>query len=206
MPGAMSVRWALLVLLGQRACYGYQLKLELHRRLDGWDVNVGQVYNTLERLVRDGLIARAGESGAGQLLYRTTPRGEAELAQWWETACAPTAQGAAERLTKVALAVSLPGVDALAVLDGELAAVVAADSAAADGVDAAGPGTGGGPGASVAPSVLALARRAEHDARRSWLTGVRAGLVDGTLVADEWAVEQGRRGRPSASTGGDAAP
>ena len=55
----MSVRLSLLAILDQGPCYGYQLRAEFDRRTGStWPLNVGQIYNTLERLERDGLVSR----------------------------------------------------------------------------------------------------------------------------------------------------
>ena len=60
----MSVRQSLLAILDQGPCYGYQLRTEFDRRTGStWPINVGQIYNTLDRLERDKLIRRV-ETGA----------------------------------------------------------------------------------------------------------------------------------------------
>src|SRR4029077_18858173 len=60
----MPVKHALLALLAQRELTGYELKLRFERTLgDFWQLNSGQVYSTLERLRRDGCIARQSETG-----------------------------------------------------------------------------------------------------------------------------------------------
>ena len=57
----MSVRQSLLAILDQGACYGYQLRAEFDRRTGStWPLNVGQIYNTLDRLERDPM-SLAGE-------------------------------------------------------------------------------------------------------------------------------------------------
>ncbi len=53
----MSVRHALLALLSEGSKYGLQLRQEFEARTgEVWPLNVGQVYLTLQRLERDGLI------------------------------------------------------------------------------------------------------------------------------------------------------
>ena len=57
----MSVRQSLLAILDQAPCYGYQLRGEFETRTGGtWPLNVGQVYTTLSRLERDGLVEASG--------------------------------------------------------------------------------------------------------------------------------------------------
>ncbi len=54
----MSVRHALLALLSEGPKYGLQLRQEFEARTgEVWPLNVGQVYTTLQRLERDGLVA-----------------------------------------------------------------------------------------------------------------------------------------------------
>ncbi|MGY3263154.1 PadR family transcriptional regulator [Frigoribacterium sp. 2355] len=55
----MTVRLGLLAILDQGPGYGYQLRSEFDRRTGStWPLNVGQVYSTLDRLDRDGLVER----------------------------------------------------------------------------------------------------------------------------------------------------
>ena len=64
----MSIRQALLALLEQGPMYGYQLRAEFEQRTGAtWPLNVGQVYTTLTRLERDGLVeARPGADDEGR--------------------------------------------------------------------------------------------------------------------------------------------
>jgi DNA-binding PadR family transcriptional regulator len=53
----MSVRHALLALLSEGPKYGLRLREEFEARTgEVWPLNVGQVYTTLQRLERDGLV------------------------------------------------------------------------------------------------------------------------------------------------------
>ncbi|HEY3035181.1 MAG TPA: helix-turn-helix transcriptional regulator, partial [Streptosporangiaceae bacterium] len=53
----MSVRHALLALLSEGPKYGLRLQQEFEERTgEVWPLNVGQVYITLQRLERDGLV------------------------------------------------------------------------------------------------------------------------------------------------------
>ena len=71
----MSVRQSLLAILDRGACYGSQLRAEYERRT-GAAVNVGQVYTTLERLERDGLVEGAGVDDEARVLWQPTDAGE----------------------------------------------------------------------------------------------------------------------------------
>ena len=109
----MSVRSGLLALLAEGEKYGAQLRSEFEGRTGGtWPLNVGQVYTTLDRLVRDGLVEQAADADAdGRIAYRLTPAGHAELTSWWSTPVDRTSTPRDELTIKLALAVTAPGVD-----------------------------------------------------------------------------------------------
>src|SRR5207302_4570351 len=81
---AMSVRHALLALLSEGPKYGLQLRHEFEERTgEVWPLNVGQVYTTLQRLERDGLIESDGEGEASpHKSFRITTEGATELDTW----------------------------------------------------------------------------------------------------------------------------
>lgn len=109
----MSVRLGLMALLAEGDSYGARLRADFEERTGGtWPLNVGQVYTTLERLVRDGLVEQAGEADAeGRIAYRLTATGRAELGTWWTTPVDRTNTPRDELTIKLALAVTAPGVD-----------------------------------------------------------------------------------------------
>lgn len=112
----MSVRQSLLAILDQGPCYGYQLRAEFDRRTGAtWPLNVGQIYNTLERLERDGLVVKDDVDEQGHVYWRITDAGRAEVRAWW---AAPVGRAGArdELAIKLAIAATLPGVDAVAVV------------------------------------------------------------------------------------------
>ncbi|HZR79485.1 MAG TPA: PadR family transcriptional regulator [Candidatus Binatia bacterium] len=62
----MVVATAILAILRDGPTHGYALRSELRERLGlVWPVNQGQVYSTLARLARDGLVATFPPSGSG---------------------------------------------------------------------------------------------------------------------------------------------
>ena len=77
----MSVRHALLALLSEGPKYGLQLREEFEANTGQvWPLNVGQVYTTLQRLERDGLVTAIGDAEPGgehgpQKAYRITDAG-----------------------------------------------------------------------------------------------------------------------------------
>lgn len=107
----MSVRQSLLAILDQGPCYGYQLRAEFERRTGStWPVNVGQIYSTLDRLERDGLVQRL-DSDEDQVHFQITDAGHAEVADWLGSPVLRQGTTRDELAIKLAIAVTLPGVD-----------------------------------------------------------------------------------------------
>jgi len=109
----MSVRHALLALLSEGPKYGLQLRQEFEQRTgEVWPLNVGQVYTTLQRLERDGLVESDGEGSDGpQKSFRITTEGAAELNTWLRTPPDLSSPPRDELVIKVLVAVHVPGVD-----------------------------------------------------------------------------------------------
>jgi DNA-binding PadR family transcriptional regulator len=109
----MSVRHALLALLSEGPKYGLQLREEFEARTgEVWPLNVGQVYTTLQRLERDGLVQSDGTEDAGpQKVFRITPDGTEELARWLRTPPDLASPPRDELVMKVLVAVRVPGTD-----------------------------------------------------------------------------------------------
>lgn len=108
----MSVRQSLLAILDQGPCYGYQLRAEFERRTGStWPLNVGQIYNTLDRLERDGLVVKTDSGGEGHVYFAITAAGRTEVATWLSSPVVRTAASRDELAIKLAVAVTLPGVD-----------------------------------------------------------------------------------------------
>jgi DNA-binding PadR family transcriptional regulator len=105
----MSVRQSLLAILEQDPCYGYQLRQEFERRTGStWPLNVGQIYNTLDRLERDGLVVKDDIDSEGHVYYAITDAGRTEVAEWVDGAV-PRSRD--ELATKIALVGTLPDRD-----------------------------------------------------------------------------------------------
>ena len=113
----MSVRHALLALLSEGPKYGLQLREDFEARTgEVWPLNVGQVYTTLQRLERDGLVESddAGPDGrerTPQKAFRITARGQTELAGWLRTPPDLSAPPRDELVMKVLVAMRVPGTD-----------------------------------------------------------------------------------------------
>ncbi|KIF75585.1 PadR family transcriptional regulator [Streptomyces sp. 150FB] len=108
----MSIRHGLLALLERGPRYGSQLRTEFESRTGStWPLNVGQVYTTLGRLERDGMVEQGGEDGAGHTLYAITDSGRAELRSWFRTPVDRSSPPRDELAIKLAMAVGTPGVN-----------------------------------------------------------------------------------------------
>jgi len=113
MCSSVSVRHALLALLSEGPKYGLQLREEFEARTgEVWPLNVGQVYTTLQRLERDGLVESDGSADEGsQKGFRITSAGTDELATWLRTPPDLSAPPRDELVIKVLVAMRLPGTD-----------------------------------------------------------------------------------------------
>lgn len=83
----LSVKHAILGFLARSPRHGYELKSEFDLLTGGlWDLNIGQVYSTLERMCKDGLVElQEGDDGSDdRKVYRVTEAGLKELELWLE--------------------------------------------------------------------------------------------------------------------------
>ena len=109
----MSVPHALLALLSEQPKYGLQLRQEFEARTgEVWPLNVGQVYTTLQRLERDGLVEADDEVQEGpQKAFRITPEGAKALTEWLRTPPDLSSPPRDELVMKIMLALAVPGID-----------------------------------------------------------------------------------------------
>src|SRR3712207_4369424 len=116
----MSIRHGLLALLERGPMYGYQLRAAFEESTGAtWPLNIGQVYTTLARLERDGMVRPLPENDGGQRPYEITDGGRGELAMWFATPINRTDRPRDELTIKLALAITTPGVDVRAALRSE---------------------------------------------------------------------------------------
>jgi DNA-binding PadR family transcriptional regulator len=121
----VSVRHGLLALLAEGPSYGYQLRTRLEARTGAtWPLNIGQVYTTLSRLERDGLVEAADEDG--QSTYRITEAGRAGVAAWFTSPVERPAPARDELAIKLALAIGSPMADVRQVVQVQRSATVRA--------------------------------------------------------------------------------
>ena len=109
----MSIPYALLALLTEGPKYGLQLRQEFEAGTgEVWPLNVGQVYTTLQRLERDGLVESDDAAAEGpQKRFRITADGTEELAGWLRTPPDLSSPPRDELVIKVLVALRVPGVD-----------------------------------------------------------------------------------------------
>ncbi|UOY00675.1 PadR family transcriptional regulator [Blastococcus sp. PRF04-17] len=124
----MSIRHGLLALLERGPSHGYQLRAEFDAATGAaWPLNVGQVYTTLDRLERDGLVAQDGDPDPeGRIAYRITDDGRRALTSWFRSPVSAKSAPRDELSIKLALAVSTPGVDVLGVVQTQRTATMTA--------------------------------------------------------------------------------
>jgi DNA-binding PadR family transcriptional regulator len=109
----MSIRHALLALLSEGPKYGLQLRQEFEARTgEVWPLNVGQVYTTLQRLERDGLVESDGAAAdSPQNGFRITQTGQEELAAWLRTPPDLSSPPRDELVIKILVAARVPTID-----------------------------------------------------------------------------------------------
>jgi DNA-binding PadR family transcriptional regulator len=108
----VTVPYALLALLSEGPKYGLRLQSEFESRTgEVWPLNVGQVYTTLQRLERDGLVESDGEGERSQKRYRITSAGAEELTDWLRTPPELVPPPRDELVIKVLVALEAPGID-----------------------------------------------------------------------------------------------
>jgi DNA-binding PadR family transcriptional regulator len=116
----MSIKHALLGLLSDGPRHGYELKSAYEDSLvPEENLNFGQVYTTLERLSRDGLVAhdvvRQSER-PDKKVYELTREGRKELREWLTTPSRQDLDLRNETFLKLMLARRLKGVSPAEVL------------------------------------------------------------------------------------------
>lgn len=108
----MAVREGLLALLADEPRHGYDLRARFEAQTaDLWAINSGQVYTTLDRLERDGLVAATDDPDdrtGRRRLYRVTDAGRQELRAWLDAASWSAEPHRDELLMKVLLVADRP--------------------------------------------------------------------------------------------------
>ena len=113
----MSVRHALLALLSEEPKYGLQLREEFEANTgEVWPLNVGQVYTTLQRLERDGLVAAVGDGESGRAgPAEGLPDHRRRARPSWPSGCGSAPDLSTpprdDLVMKILIAVRVPGID-----------------------------------------------------------------------------------------------
>lgn len=116
----MSVAMSVLALLAEGPSYGLRLKTEFEARTGGvWPLNVGQVYSTLDRLERDGLVAPAERSETAQKSFELTDAGRQAIAAWFTSGTPSIPRSRDELVLKLVMALEHPGLDPSSVIQAE---------------------------------------------------------------------------------------
>jgi DNA-binding PadR family transcriptional regulator len=110
--------------------YGYQLRAEFEASTGSrWPLNIGQVYSTLQRMERDGLVAGVDEGvpkGGDRRRYELTDEGRAALDGWFARPVPREVPDRNEVAIKLVMAVGSPGADVRRVIQTQRAATMAA--------------------------------------------------------------------------------
>lgn len=126
----VSIKFSLLSLLAEQPRPVGQLRTVFETRTASvWPINVGQVYQTVQRLNRDGLIVHSGvatsESGRGADVYSITDAGREALAEWWSSPVLPPRDSRDELVIKIAMATGNPAINTRALLQRQRQALMA---------------------------------------------------------------------------------
>jgi DNA-binding PadR family transcriptional regulator len=123
----MSIRHGLLALLSRGPRYGYQLRVEFEASTGAtWPLNIGQVYTTLNRMERDGLVEPGGADDQGRAVYTITEAGRSELERWFGTPVGQTDRPRDELVIKLAMALAAQDADLAEVIQTQRAATMRA--------------------------------------------------------------------------------
>jgi DNA-binding PadR family transcriptional regulator len=82
----MSIKFAILGILAERDLHGYELKASFDAKVgEFWSLNFGQIYSTLDRLEKDGLVGhdrQTQDKRPDRKIFSITAQGRIELTQW----------------------------------------------------------------------------------------------------------------------------
>jgi len=186
----MSVRLGILSVLTLGQAYGLQIHGELESRTNRpGEINVGQIYSTIERLQSRGLVVKAGSTSDGLPLYAVTASGEAEADAWLSFEDVVHSDWR-EMVSHVLLATSMPGRSALPVIRGYRARFEALGTQE----------TTAGEHDPAQKRLGALSDTVLADAAIRWLDGVAAELAAPADTRQALGLLRPRRGRRPAGS------
>lgn len=121
----MTVRHSILAILADQPAHGYGLKTRFETSTAGaWPLNVGQVYTTLARLQRDGLVEAEGSGEDARQSWRITEAGRAAVTDWYQTPVVDDPPSRDELAIKVLLAVAADAIDVRGILQAQRVATM----------------------------------------------------------------------------------
>jgi DNA-binding PadR family transcriptional regulator len=121
----MSIRHGILGVLSTQPTHGYGIKTQFEASTGGvWPLNVGQVYTTLTRLERDGLVQCLSSPDDEIKNWKITKSGEAALTSWFRTPV-DESQLRDELTIKILFAIVAQSVDIRAVIQNQRSAALA---------------------------------------------------------------------------------
>lgn len=119
----MSIRYAILGLVSEGPLHGYELRTAYENELvPRSKLNAGQVYTTLERLRRDGLVEPAvvGQNQRpAKKVYSLTPAGQRAIDAWMKEPSPLDLDLRNQTFIKLMLAQRLPGKDPIGIIETE---------------------------------------------------------------------------------------
>ncbi|RBQ15834.1 PadR family transcriptional regulator [Spongiactinospora rosea] len=123
----MSIKHGLLALLSTGPRYGYQLRGEFEALTGAtWPLNIGQVYTTLSRMERDGLVEPGEPDEQCRVVYAITAAGRTEMERWFSTPVVQSDRPRDELVIKLAMAVAAKEVDVAEVIRRQRTATMSA--------------------------------------------------------------------------------
>ncbi len=121
----MGIRESLLAILDEAPAHGYQLKSVFEARTGHvWPLNVGQVYQTLRRLERDGLVTADEDPDEGRRTYRITDAGREAARAWFRSPEVSRTLRRDELSIKLLMAIGSGSVDLRQVIQAQRTATV----------------------------------------------------------------------------------
>jgi DNA-binding PadR family transcriptional regulator len=101
----VGLREGLLCLLAVGDSHGYELKGHLEATTgDTWQINIGQIYTTLQRLERDGLVVHS-DPDESRVVYSLTEAGRAAASEWMAEPVDISVAGRDELSLKILMAI-----------------------------------------------------------------------------------------------------
>ena len=198
----MSVAMSLLAMVAEGPRYGYELRAEFDRRTSArWPLNIGQVYKTLDRLEREGLVLKStGTDSEGHVFYEITTAGVAASMAWLQQADPVPTRSRDDLAIKIAIAVTLPGIDVALLLRAQR-------SEAIRRLQQLTRESGGEPvrtAQDLASRIVSDSLLIEAETQVRWLDQVADRVRDATVLGISLSIpfdtKRPRRGRPRAST------